>query len=277
MKKHILLISALFAIVTLLSCGKIKGEGDNVEVKPSVSEFTSLDIAIPATIIITQGSKSELKMSIQDNVYKNTDIYVKDGELNIEFDKQVRKHKPITILITMNDLDDLDFSGSCNVKIADEFNECKDVSVSTSGGCEVEIVNIACKNFSYDASGSSNLWVNYIEVEKSADIETSGGAEVAIDYIKADKIAVESSGSAEMELSGEAKSQDLESSGGMNYNAINLQTTKTKIKTSGNGNYEVAVSSLLNIDASGSTTIKYAGSPDLELKQSGSFSLSEIK
>ena len=267
----------LLLAFNLASCNKISGEGELNNYAPSLATFTSIDIEIPAEITIISGNESKMSINIQDNIYKNTDIYVKDGELNIEFDKNIRKFKPITIEIEMNNIDEIDLSGAAELSILDLFNISNEVSISTSGSCSVNVLDtLYCNDFKYESSGFGSLEANYIVVNNNTEIETSGSGNNKIKYIKTNTLEYDASGAGKIEISGEANNQDLKNSGSAKYFGTGFITKNTEIKTSGSGYYEVHATTKLDIEASGSGAVKYKGNPTISHDISGSFKLEKL-
>ncbi len=268
----------IFAVAILSSCNKmIKGEGELNNYTPALSTFSSLDISIPAEISVIKGSTSKISITIQDNIYRNTDIYIEEDELNIEFDKNVKNIKPISIDIELNEINEIELSGASDIIIMDAFTLNNDISISTSGSCQVNIEDtLICNNFDYESSGSGSLNANYIIVNENTEIETSGSGKNYIAYLKTGTLKYDASGSGEVKIAGETNSQNLESSGSGKYYGVDFLTKNTKIDASGSAFFEVAASDILNIDASGSATVRYKGNPKITQDTSGSFKLEKL-
>lgn len=166
--------------------------------------------------------------------------------------------------------------------------------IDASGVFQVEIV--AQKDFSVEVEADDNLLEyiktdvrngslhleterklstsNPIRVRISAPnieaVESSGAANVVLSELKNDSIEIESSGASKIKVSGETAKLIVDVSGATQVNADGLSAENANIEASGASTVELLVNGNLKTNASGASTIRYAGSPkDVVKKASG--------
>lgn len=166
--------------------------------------------------------------------------------------------------------------------------------IDASGVFQVEIV--AQKDFSVEVEADDNLLQyiktdvrhgalhleterklstsNPIRVRISAPnieaIESSGAANIVLTELKNDSIEIESSGASKIKVSGETGKLIVDVSGATRVDAESLTAGDANIEASGASTVELLVNGNLKTNASGASTIRYAGSPkDVIKKASG--------
>ncbi|AHM59961.1 hypothetical protein D770_08490 [Flammeovirgaceae bacterium 311] len=118
--------------------GSIRGSGPVVEENRSISDYHEISLSVPATIYLQQGPKEEVRLRAQENVLDNIETYVRGGNLKIKFDRNVRRHEPITIYLTTPDISSISISGSGDV-IGENTIEAESLTVHISGSGEADL------------------------------------------------------------------------------------------------------------------------------------------
>lgn len=164
--------------------------------------------------------------------------------------------------------------------------------IDVSGVFQVEIV--AQKDFSVEIEADENL-LQYIKAEvhrgelklsterklstnnpirvriTAPDIEaidSSGAANVVLSDLKNGGIEIDSSGASKIKISGETAKLIVDVSGATQVNADGLTAENATVEASGASTVELVVIGTLKTDASGASTIRYAGSPREVVKKS---------
>ncbi len=168
----------------------IKGEGPVVEEIRTVADYDEIELSVPARVYLQQGPAEEVRLMAQENVLENIDMYVRGGALKIKFDKNVRRHDPITIYLTTPSISSLSVSGSGDI-IGEDIIDSESLTVNISGSGQMDLeVNTQELRTSISGSGKSFLsgvadWhsihisgsgdVSAYELEtKSAEVHVSG-------------------------------------------------------------------------------------------------------
>ncbi len=84
------------------------------------------------------------------------------------------------------------------------------------------------------------------------------------------------SGSSDVKLSGRAKRHEIESSGSSEVHALDLVTEVYTIDSSGSPMIEINASSKLDIEMSGSGEVIYKGNPTVNINTSGSSTIKGV-
>jgi Putative auto-transporter adhesin, head GIN domain len=122
---------------------------------------------------------------------------------------------------------------------------------------------------SIDLSGASNGKILDFSNIKKILIDLSGSSVLELDF-PSDQISGELSGSSDLKLFKNVGKVDLELSGASNLYAFEANTITTYLDLSGASEANISVKDFLKVDASGASTVRYKGSPNIEKKVSGS-------
>ena len=171
--------------------------------------------------------------------------------------------------------------------------------IDASGVFQIEIV--AQKDFSVEVEADDNLLQyittevrrgvlkleterklntsNPIRVRISAPdiegIETAGAANVILTELKNGSLEIDSSGASKIKVSGETAKLVVDVSGATRVDAEGLTAVDANVEASGASTVELLVNGNLKTNASGASTIRYAGSPrDVVKKSSGASTVS---
>lgn len=171
--------------------------------------------------------------------------------------------------------------------------------IDASGVFQIEIV--AQKDFSVEVEADDNLLQyittevrrgvlkleterklntsNPIRVRISAPdiegIETAGAANVILTELKNGSLEIDSSGASKIKVSGETAKLVVDVSGATQVDAVGLAAENANVEASGASTVELLVNGNLKTNASGASTIRYAGSPrDVVKKSSGASTVS---
>jgi len=173
---HLLCISLclLTAASVLVSCG-MRGKGDVVSETVVLSPFTGITNSIEADISITQAPVQSVEIIAQENITENISLEVADGVWTIEFiKKNVAKHKPININISIPELSSLNISGSGDMSTTNTFDSCGTVSLNISGSGNIDAsFNSVSKTYS-SISGSGNITLSGNSPDHDITISGSG-------------------------------------------------------------------------------------------------------
>ena len=161
--------------------------------------------------------------------------------------------------------------GAVNVEVTAQ----KDYSVAVEADdnllpyIKTEVSGDVLKIYTEDRISSKsdiNIKISMPEIN-SADI--SGASSAIISNVKTDSVKLETSGASKIKVNGEAKSLESKASGASGIDAENLKAENANIEASGASNTTVSATNEVKADASGASTIYYAGNPK-NVKQNSS-------
>ena len=181
--------------------------------------------AMHGNLVLTYGSRQEIRVEGDDEIINNLNTEVKDGMWNIGFRKGYKhrsngKSQKLVIHATLTDLESVILSGSGNIKTTNHFKVSGPFKIIESG------------------SGNMDLKINASELKGIL------------------------SGSGNVDISGQADDLDILLSGSGNFNASDMKSNTLTAKSSGSGNILVDVDdSITVLSHSGSGDIRYKGNP----------------
>lgn len=229
--KSKLVLAAIMFIAASCSKEVISGSGPQVIEQRSVSNFTSIDLSINATVNYSEGDTYKVEIVAQQNVINEIRTEVNNNRLSISlpWDTRLVAYSPITINIIAPAVSDFNISGSGKVQSSDTLH---------------------ASNCDFNISGNGNIILAAVETN-DMDARISGSGKVEVIGGKSASISTNISGSGNIDLSG-------------------LLANTAKANTSGSGNATVNVKDFLEAHISGSGKVYYKGTPTISADISGS-------
>lgn len=107
-------------------------------------------------------------------------------------------------------------------------------------------------------------------------IEASGASRVNASAIRSESLDIDTSGASKVNLSGEARQLNIQVSGASNIDASGLNAVNADIDASGASKVSVNATGSLKTEASGASSVTYAGNPaNVEKRTSGASRISQ--
>jgi len=220
-------------LVTMVSCDEgnvfgIEGEGPVVSQTIEVSSFSGIDISISANVVYTQGDIQEVRVEGQQNIINNLETDVDSDVWDIEFDKNTRNYKDLTIYITTPEVHTLDISGSGKIETL-SLIETDNLRMNISGSGKV-ICSANTNTLTSSISGSGSVSIS--GSGQSQDIHISGaGAYNATSFVTATaEVKISGSGNCKVQVN-EKLDTDISGSGSVYYSG----NPQVNSKISGSG------------------------------------------
>jgi phage shock protein PspC (stress-responsive transcriptional regulator) len=209
-------------------------DSDNGErISFDFSGFQSVDVGSIFNTEIRAGSNWDVEVSGRDRDLEDVVIKVTNGELVINFKKDIskwdRNRKEVKVHITMPELQSLDLSGAAKGKVYGFDQHNMDINLS---GASVTEMDVDLTEANIDLAGVSRL-----------------------------------------NISGTGESLDAEISGASNLNAEDFMVDYAVLDVSGASKARVHVNKELEIDASGGSSVRYSGDPMLKSDRSSGSSI----
>ena len=191
------LISLMIIPFMLVSCEEdilpgIAGEGEIVTRTLDIDEFSGFTNSIAAEVYLTQGDEQSVIIEAQENIIDNLNLdRVRDGHWTIDFDRWVRRAKPIKIYITVPTLDKAAISGAGEIFGESYFENLDELELAITGAGNIEL-EFDCTDLDLVVSGTGSMFLEGNADKMNATISGAGG-------IKAFELQTER---AEFEISG---------------------------------------------------------------------------
>ena len=125
-----------------------------------------------ANVYIVQGEAQEVKIEAEDNLIQYITTKVKNNELIIDYNENIRAHKPINVYITVKDICLIGLSGSGSIVTKNEIR-CDHMTLRLSGSGDMNVM-LKSKASKATFSGSGNLKMNGSSPETNIRISGSG-------------------------------------------------------------------------------------------------------
>jgi hypothetical protein len=238
MRQFKLLVFIVLAAVFFSSCDKVVGEGPVTTTDRTVTQFSAIDVSVPADIYYYTGTEYKVQIQAQQNITDLIESNVSGSTLQIHFNRNNVKIKSggVRINVTSPNVNSIRISGSGNL-YAPAGIEADHFQLSLSGSCGAEIDSLITNSFAGSVSGSGQIKVK------------QGSAH---------DVQIETSGSGDVDMLG--------------VTAANVST-----HTSGSGTIKVTATSKLDAHISGSGRVYYKGSPEISADISGSGGVSKVE
>lgn len=219
MKTILLSIFALF----IASCGygKLVSSSENITTETKdIGTFTEIEVSSGFNVILNKGTIEKIEISANENLHKYINIELKDGELNISREREIRfdNDAEITITITYNHINEIEASGGCNFTIEDELAN-DELEIEMSGGSKLT-GRLNVKNLEAELSGGGKL--NLEGMVDNFNLDLSGGGVCKSYDLIINSFSSDLSGGSSVELTINGNI-DIDASGG------------SKLKYKGNG------------------------------------------
>ena len=230
--KAINLIKILFFFVAfaMISCQKddirISGEGPITTKTLDVANFSGLELAVAANVVVSQGARQEVTATGHANIIDRIDKKVSGDIWTIELDKGRYRDYELTINVTVPDLNSIYLSGSGHITINDFVNQ-SDLVLDLSGAGQIDLNTF---------SGTENM-----------DIDISGSG-IITGYNKLSSL----------------REVNLRINGSGSYHGFPIMSDVCKVNISGSGTCQVSVRNTLEVSIGGSGTVYYKGNPSIK-------------
>jgi hypothetical protein len=226
--------TATILSLTLILSSCLSGlSGEITEEKRDVKDFTSVELAIPADISLSQGKDFSFTIEGDKEFLKEVITEVRGSALRIRTEGWVNfgwKDLKVKIQITMPTVEGLSVSGSGDINGITPINTGS-LSLRVSGSGDIIIPVLTVDNLDVTISGSGDIGVAGKGTAKDAKVRVSGSGDV--------------------ELKG-------------------IVFQNADISISGSGDAYIEASEVLNARVVGSGDIVYSGNPLIDAKVSGS-------
>lgn len=232
------LIFCCCVILLALSCTRdggrgiicIKPKGSVITRTQMMSEFSSVQMLLPAHTTIRQGNEYSMELRGTPNILDNIQAEIRDGELTLSYDRCVRKVDELPeLIITAPYYYRLVLSGSGDIHVSDSL-------IQTDGALDLQVL------------GSGSIQGN----------------------LRVKGLRSRVSGSGSIVTAGIAETHTITVSGSGDVVAKHFSVHTCDVDISGSGHVSTRVSDKLNVKISGSGSVTFWGSPLLTTEITGS-------
>lgn len=239
-----------------------------------VSSFSKLSVAGSADVFFTQKEgKPKVEICTSDNIIELLDIYVKNQTLHIGFKKgtNVRELKRLDIKVSSPELEAVSVAGSGDIELVNGLRS-EYLAMSVAGSGDIIGKEIQCNDLSASVAGSGDLSIARLKCRAmKVSIAGSGILEIANAVAQEAKASI--AGSGELTLRGSCEEAGYSVAGSGEINAADFKVKNLSVSVSGSGDIECHATDFLRIRTSGSGSVGYKGSPELDVPKKGYYKL----
>ena len=215
MKKIIclLLLAAFAAGCNMSGFGKgVRGSGNRLTEKRNVPGFLSVDVSGAFEVEIVAQKERSLEITGDDNILPLVTTEVRGNVLHIGSNKSYSINRPITVKITVPELEGISSSGASKIDVSGIRNS--EFEVDSSGASKIALTG-ETKKLRIGTSGASNIEAKELRAEK-VEVESSGAGYVSV--YAADQLNASASGAARVDYYGNPPNVTPEASGAGSIN-----------------------------------------------------------
>ncbi len=195
---------------------QITGSGNKVTENRTISGVDRVELAIPATLEIMQGSAEELTVTADDNVLPYLTTNVSGGKLVIRYQPQVQVHtnQPPQITLTVKDLKGVQVSSSGSMQVGSITTGDFDLALSSSGS--IDIQELRADDITAELTSTGNITVRGEANKLDLDVSSSGAFQAGDLKVQEAVITLSSSGKITVWVTDDLRAK-ISSSGNIYY------------------------------------------------------------
>lgn len=179
----------------------IRGEGELVKKTFDVKDYTKFGLGVGGAVYIKKGNSNSITIEAQQNVLDNIEVEQEGKSLNLEFEKNVRDYKPITIYLEMDNIEGLSIGGNGDIVVEDRFDNLGNVELAIGGSGSIAMAGKASK-VEVSLAGSGDVKCENL-MAKKVEVSIAGSGDV---FIGADdELEVSIAGSGDVRYKGQAR------------------------------------------------------------------------
>lgn len=175
----------------------ITGEGEVIRKKIDVRPADGIILGFSGNVVLTQGSQWSVEAEGQENILDNITTELKNGIWRINYDKNVKRAKEVTVYIQTPGLAVASLSGSGNITSTNRFKNLDEIEVGISGSGNI-LLELDAKKITSGISGSGNI--NLEGFANELDISISGSGDFDAKDLEVADCSIKISGSGDAEV-----------------------------------------------------------------------------
>ena len=191
---NIIILTLLFT--SCIRMGYETGSGNVVTEYRDLPYFNKVKVTDGLDVKIEQGSKAKVVVNADDNLIDLIKTEVENDQLNIYIEKMFIRSKNIEVLLTVNDLEELEASAGSSVKGQNPIRG-SNLKVKAHAGSLLDL-NLDVDQFEFNASSGSNSKLGGIT--KNMLVKTSSGANLDAYDLVADLAEIKSSSGSNVKI-----------------------------------------------------------------------------
>jgi hypothetical protein len=222
----------LFTIGTLFllpGCDVTRANGDLITETRNEKDFHALEVNTSGRVEVRTDSVFSIEVTCEENIMPYLETTVKNGVLQISFDRPVYDVDGLRILVSAPKWDAFEVNGSADIKVKDPVKGT-DLAVRISGSGDVEILNADFQKVKITVTGSGTADISGKANDLNGSVSGSGDIEALNFPVKTAKASISGSGDIRLDVS-DALEAIVSGSGDVEYKG----NAKVDSQVSGSG------------------------------------------
>lgn len=190
---------SLLVTPAFTACDTVNGSGNVIQEERPVGTFSQVSVEGSMNVIITKAAASAAKIEAEDNLLPYIELELQGDELVVRFRRNtnIRSHQPVNVFLSTNDLEEIDLSGSGNVKLQGVFTSPNAMHVDLSGSGNITGA-VNAPEVEIDLSGSGNVTLK--GETRDVDIDLAGSGNCRAEELLAENASVNIAGSGDVRI-----------------------------------------------------------------------------
>ncbi len=202
-----LLVTSLACTITLpdinidIDVEKVEGSGNVVEETRDVRDFSRVRLAGFGRLHIERGDTESLRIKAEDNFMQYITTEVKDGELDIRWQKNIlaTNREPINFYLTVKSLDTITLDGAGDIEAPDMRAET--FTVNANGAGNFDLPDLDADALVVMISGAGNVTLTGEATTQTVTINGLGSYQARDLWSSTAKVKINAAGSATVRVS----------------------------------------------------------------------------
>ena len=202
MKRKIVVLLLVAGGVVLSGCKLqrgIAGSGVRKTEKRELKSFNAIDTTGAYQIDVTCQKPASFEIEADDNILPLIKTEVRDGILFVSNDQEYHSSRPVSLRITLPDLNSVSSHGARQLKIADANSS--DLKIESTGAASVHATGRA-KSVTISSTGAGEIDTSKLQAQ-SVKVDATGAA--SVDVYASNQLDVNVSGAVHVSYSGNPK------------------------------------------------------------------------
>jgi hypothetical protein len=230
LRNNCLILFSILAFSSLISCNpSVTGEGPVENIKKDADKFSKVNMQMEANVTVTQGVENSVVIHAQKNIADAIETSINGKTLKIYSNDNLIPSEPISIDITMNNIEMLEISGSGVMKSSGTL-KTPELNLKLSGSGKI-YADVVCNKIKTEISGSGEMTLKGAATESNLEISGSGHLYAFDLMTQIAKTEISGSGDAEITSVSELNAK-ISGSGSVVYKG-NPPTLNKKVTGSG--------------------------------------------
>ena len=195
---------------------KVEGSGNVIEETRDVRDFSKVRLAGFGRLHIERGDTESLRIEAEDNFLQYITTEVKDGELDIRWQKNIvaTSLKPINFYLTVKTLDTITLDGAGDIEAPDMRAET--FTVNANGAGNFQLPDLGADTLNVTINGAGNVTVTGEVAEQTIKINGLGNYQARDLWSTTAKVDINAAGSATVRVSDKLDAT-INGAGSINY------------------------------------------------------------